>query len=273
VGEGAYQKAVAWARERVQGGVPIIQHADVKRMLLTMRALNEAMRAFAYSEAITMDRAHHLKDAAQQSRIDLVIPVIKGWLTEVGVELASLGMQVHGGMGYIEETGAAQYLRDVRIAAIYEGTNGIQAQDLVARKLCRDGGRAMVALLAEVDATVTACDGELAGVGAGLQRGLEELRRTTAHLLAEYSGNEEVVMGKAFDYLMQLGYVMGAWHMARAAVVSAAKVAGGSDNPFYGRKISTTRFYMENILPRARGYAAVILDGGPALRAYPEHWL
>jgi alkylation response protein AidB-like acyl-CoA dehydrogenase len=273
VGEGAYQQAVAWARERVQGGVPIIQHADVKRMLLTMRALNEAMRAFAYSEAITMDRAHHLKDAAQQSRIDLVIPVIKGWLTEVGVELASLGMQVHGGMGYIEETGAAQYLRDVRIAAIYEGTNGIQAQDLVARKLCRDGGRAMVALLAEVDATVTACDGELAGVGAGLQRGLEELRRTTAHLLAEYSGNEQVVMGKAFDYLMQLGYVMGAWHMARAAVVSAARVAGGSDNPFYERKMATTRFYMENILPRARGYAAVILDGGPALRDYPQDWL
>ncbi len=273
VGEGAYQKAVAWARERVQGGVPIIQHPDVKRMLLTMRALNEAMRAFAYSEAITMDRAHLLGDRALQSRIDLVIPVIKGWLTEVGVELASLGMQVHGGMGYIEETGAAQYLRDVRIAAIYEGTNGIQAQDLVARKLCRDGGAAMVALLAEVDATVTACTGELAGIGAGLQRGLDELRRTTAHLLAEYVVNEEVVMGKAFDYLMQLGYVMGAWHMARAAVVSAAQLAGGSDNPFYARKLATTRFYMENILPRARGYAAVILDGGPALLAYPEDWL
>jgi alkylation response protein AidB-like acyl-CoA dehydrogenase len=273
VGEGAYQKAVAWARERVQGGVPIIQHPDVKRMLLTMRALNEAMRALAYSEAITMDRAHKLQDRPLQARIDLVIPVIKGWLTEVGVELASLGMQVHGGMGYIEETGAAQYLRDVRIAAIYEGTNGIQAQDLVARKLCRDGGATMEALLAEVEATVTACDGELADVGAALQRGLEELRRTTAHLLAEYSGNEDVVMGKAFDYLMQLGYVMGAWHMARAAVVSAAKVAGASDNPFYQRKMATTRFYMENILPRARGYAAVILDGGPALRSYPEDWL
>ncbi len=272
-GEGAYQQAVAWARERIQGGVPIIRHPDVKRMLLTMRALNEAMRAFAYTEAITIDRAHHLGDPAQQKRIDLMTPVIKGWQTEVGVELASLGMQVHGGMGYIEETGAAQYLRDVRIAPIYEGTNGIQAQDLVARKLCRDGGAAMVALLAELDVTVTACGGELAGIGAGLQRGLDELRRTTGHLLAEFGPNPDLVMGKAFDYLMQLGYVMGAWHMTRAAVVSAAKVAQGGDNPFYLRKLATTRFYMENILPRARGHAAIILNGGVALHDYPQDWL
>jgi alkylation response protein AidB-like acyl-CoA dehydrogenase len=273
VGEGAYQKAVAWARERVQGGVPIIQHADVKRMLLTMRALNEAMRAFAYTEAVTMDRAHHLKSAAQQARIDLMTPVIKGWMTEVGVELASLGIQVHGGMGYIEETGAAQYLRDVRIAAIYEGTNGIQAQDLVARKLCRDGGAAMEALLAEADATVAQCGGQLGDIGRALQQSLADLRKTTSRLLADYAENQAAVMGKAFDYLMQVGYVMGAWHMARSAVVSAAQVARGNDNPFYGQKLGTARFYMENILPRTRAYAALILDGGPALTDYPEGWL
>jgi len=273
VGEGAYQKAVAWARERVQGGVPIIRHADVKRMLLTMRSINEAMRAFAYTEAITMDRAHHQKDAAQQARIDLMIPVIKGWLTEVGVELASLGVQVHGGMGYVEETGAAQYLRDVRIAAIYEGTNGIQAQDLVARKLCRDGGAAMEALLGEMDGTVGACAGELADIGDRLRRAIADLRETTAAIIADYADRREVALGKAYDYMMQVGYVMGAWHMARAAVVSAARVEAGSDNPFYPRKLATARFYMENILPRADGYAAVLRHSGPALVDYAEDWL
>jgi hypothetical protein len=131
----------------------------------------------------------------------------------------------------------------------------------------------MAALLADVDATVSACVGELADIAAALQHALVELRGTTGHLLAEYAENQDVAMGKAFDYLMQLGYVMGAWHMARAAVVSAAKVAQGSDNPFYVRKLATTRFYLENILPRTRGHAAVILNGGPALRDYPQDWL
>ena len=151
--EGAYQQAVAYARDRIQGGVPIIEHADVKRMLLTMRALNEAMRALAYAEAVTMDLAHAGPEATRESsqrRIDLMIPVIKGWLTELGMEVTSLGVQVHGGMGYVEETGAAQYLRDVRITPIYEGTNGIQAADLLNRKLGRDGGATMEAMQAEI---------------------------------------------------------------------------------------------------------------------------
>ena len=159
--EGAFQKALGYARERVQGGVPIIEHPDVKRMLLTMKALTEAMRALAYTEAVTMDLAHlgpQEERAPQQARIDLMIPVIKGWLSEVGQELTSLGVQVHGGMGYVEETGAAQYLRDVRITSIYEGTNGIQAADLVTRKLGRDGGAAMEAVLEELRATVTELD-------------------------------------------------------------------------------------------------------------------
>jgi len=273
VSEAAYQKAVAWARERVQGGVPIIRHADVKRMLLTMRSLKEAMRAFAYTEAITMDRAHHLKDKAQQARIDLMIPVIKGWLTEIGLEVASLGVQVHGGMGYVEETGAAQYLRDVRIASIYEGTNGIQAQDLVARKLCRDHGAALEALLADADTTVAACTGELADIGQGLQAALADLRQSTAQLLADCTDNFDAAMGKAFDYMMQLGYVMGAWHIARSAVISAARIAAGSDKPVHVQKPATARFYVENILPRAKGHAAVILGSGSALQHYAEEWL
>jgi alkylation response protein AidB-like acyl-CoA dehydrogenase len=277
IGEGAYQQAVAYARERVQGGVPIIQHADVKRMLLTMKALNEAMRAFVYTESITMDRAHHLKDAAQQSRIDLMIPVIKGWLTEVGEELASLGVQIHGGMGYVEETGAAQWLRDVRIAAIYEGTNGIQAQDLVARKLGRDGGAAMESLLAEVDATLAelgnGAASELGLIRDALANALAELRQSTALIVQQLSDNREAAMASAFDYMMQVGYVIGGWHMARSALVADARLQAGSDNPFYTRKLATAAFYGENLLPRASGYAGAIGGGNAALLDYAEDWL
>jgi alkylation response protein AidB-like acyl-CoA dehydrogenase len=277
VGEGAYQQAVAYARDRVQGGVPIIQHADVKRMLLTMKSCNEAMRALAYTETVTLDLAHHLKDAAQQARIDLMIPVIKTWLTEMGEEIASLGVQVHGGMGYIEETGAAQYLRDVRISGIYEGTNGIQAQDLVVRKLGRDGGAALESLLTEVDATVAACAegaaSELALIGTALQGALAELRETTSLILGQLTDNREAALAAAFDYTMQLGYLMGGWHMARSALIADAQLQAGSDNPFYSRKLASARFYMENLLPRTRGSAQLIRNGSVALLDYAEDWL
>jgi alkylation response protein AidB-like acyl-CoA dehydrogenase len=271
--EGAYQQAVDYARERVQGGVPIIQHADVKRMLLTMRAANEAMRAFAYTEAVTMDRAHHQRDAGQQARLDLMIPVVKGWLTELGEEMASLGVQVHGGMGYIEETGAAQFLRDVRIASIYEGTNGIQAQDLVVRKLGRDGGAAMEALLAEVDITLAACAGEekLSVLHSSLAVALAQLRDSTATILQQLSENREAALAGAFDYMMQVGYVMGGWHLTRSALVATGHLAGGAD--FYQRKVATATFYAENLLPRAAACAQVVSNGSKALGDYAESWL
>jgi hypothetical protein len=272
IGEGAYQQAVAYARERVQGGVPIIRHPDVKRMLLTMRALNEAMRAFAYTEAVSMDRAHHQKDAAQQARLDLMIPVVKGWLTEVGEELASLGVQVHGGMGFVEETGAAQYLRDVRIASIYEGTNGIQAQDLVARKLGRDGGAAMEVLLAEVDETLAALQAHLPELHPALQEATTGLRDSTETILASLRDNRPAALARAFDYMMQTGYVMGGWHLARSALVARQRLDAGSDNPFYKRKLATARFYMNALLPRAQGYAGAIV-GEDALLDYAENWL
>ncbi|MEP5764408.1 MAG: acyl-CoA dehydrogenase [Halieaceae bacterium] len=273
IGEAAYQQATAYARERVQGGVPIIQHPDVKRMLLTMRSLNEAMRAFVYSEAISMDQAHHAQDADQQARLDLMIPVVKGWLTEVGEELASLGVQVHGGMGFVEETGAAQYLRDVRIASIYEGTNGIQAQDLVARKLARDGGAAMEALLAETELTVQACAQHLPALHAPLASALGELRESSATILAEYADQRETALAKAFDYMMQTGFLMGGWHLARSALIAAQRLEQGSDNPFYQCKLATAQFYMESVLPRAAGYASLIRSGGNALQDYRESWL
>jgi alkylation response protein AidB-like acyl-CoA dehydrogenase len=271
IGEGAYQQAVAYARDRVQGGVPIIQHPDVKRMLLIMRSLNEAMRAFAYTEAVTMDHAHHGKDAAAQARLDLMIPVVKGWLTEVGMELASLGVQVHGGMGFVEETGAAQYLRDARIAPIYEGTNGIQAQDLVSRKLGRDGGAAMEALLAEIDETLAAAS-DMPELTGPLAAALAELRHSTATILANWQDNRPAALARAYDYMMQTGYVMGAWHLLRSALVARRRLDEGSDNPFYQRKLVTARFYCESVLPRAAGFAGAIASGD-ALLDYAENWL
>jgi alkylation response protein AidB-like acyl-CoA dehydrogenase len=273
--DGAYQKALAYAKERVQGGAAIIRHADVKRMLLTMKASTEAMRAFAYSAAITMDRAHHLKDAQQQARVDMMIPVIKGWLTEMGEELASLGVQVHGGMGYIEETGAAQYLRDVRIASIYEGTNGIQAADLVSRKVARDGGAAMESLLQEVAATVTklteSSGDDLNVIGQGLSSALSLAQQSTARILEQYATNTEAAMAGAFDYMMQLGYLMGGWHLGRSALVAEGKLNSG--NPFYQQKIKTARYYIEQVLPRALGHGQVVLNDSVALQAYAEDWL
>ncbi len=276
--EGAYQKALAYAHERVQGGVPIIRHADVKRMLLTMRAFNEAMRALAYSEAVTMDLARHGEAderAAQQARIDLMIPVIKGWMTELGEEIASLGVQVHGGMGYVEETGAAQYLRDVRITAIYEGTNGIQAADLVGRKLGRDGGDTMRALIESVRETARALSGDpaLRLLGGALSAAAAHQETATERLVALLAERPDAARALAFDYMMQTGYLFGAWHLFRAAAVAQDRIAAGSDNPFYAQKLATAAFYAEALLPRTRAHGAIIASEAGALEAFAEEWL
>lgn len=278
--EGALQKATAYARERVQGGVPIIEHADVKRMLLTMKSLCEAMRALAYAEAVTMDLAHRGEpgeQAAMQSRIDLMIPVIKGWMTEVGQEVTSLGVQVHGGMGYVEETGAAQYLRDVRITPIYEGTNGIQAADLVARKLGRDGGGAMAAVLDDVRATIalleSADDARLAVIATGLAGALAHQEHSTEWVLQALKDDREAAMGASFEYMMQTGYLFGGWHLARSALVALARVKGGSDNPFYEAKIATAQFYAEQILPRCAAHSGAVAGAAGTLQSYPVDWI
>ena len=277
IAEGAYQLALAHARERVQGGVPILRHADVKRMLLTMRAGTEAMRALAYGEAVTMDLARHgpeAERAAQQARIDLMIPVIKGWMTELGEEIASLGIQVHGGMGYVEETGAAQYLRDVRIAAIYEGTNGIQAADLVGRKLGRDGGETMRTLLAALRETARgiAAAPALQLLGGALAKAAAHQETSTERLLALLAERPEAAHGLAFDYLMQTGYLFGAWHLFRGAAVAQERLAAGSDNPFYAQKVATATFYAEALLPRTAAHGAVIAGEAKALETFAEEW-
>ncbi len=280
VAEGAFQNAVAYARERVQGGVPIIEHPDVKRMLLTMKSLIEAMRVLSYSEAVTLDLAHRGPQegrAQQQSRIDLMIPVIKGWLTEVTQELTSLGVQVHGGMGYAEETGAAQFFRDGRITTIYEGTSGIQAADLVARKLGRDGGASMEAMLQEVRETVTRLsaldDARMAVIGQALGGALAEQEASTQSVLQAMADDMSIALGASFDYMMQTGYLFGGWQLARSAQLALKRVQEGSDNPFYEQKIATALFYCEQMLPRCAAHAGAVASAAGSLKSYPSDWI
>ena len=280
IAEGAFQQAVDYARERVQGGVPIIEHPDVKRMLLTMKSLIEAMRVLSYTEAVTLDLAHRGPQegrAQLQSRIDLMIPVIKGWLTEVTQELTSLGVQVHGGMGYVEETGAAQYLRDGRITPIYEGTSGIQAADLIARKLGRDGGATMEATLQEVRDTVAQLgaldDARMTAISQALASALAELEASTQSVLQAMAADMSIALGASFDYMMQTGYLFGGWQLARSAQVALKRVQEGSDNPFYEQKIATALFYCEQMLPRCAAHAGAVASAAGSLQSYPSDWI
>jgi len=264
--EGAAQQALQYARARVQGRdlrggqgpVAIVNHPDVQRMLMIQRALTDAMRAVSYVEAAQLDIAHHDSDAERgakaRRRSDLMIPVIKGWMTELGQEVASLGMQVHGGMGYIEETGAAQWLRDVRISAIYEGTNGIQAQDLVFRKLARDGGQSLMELLAAIEETERVVAGAHPEQAQALSKARQGVLGSAQHLLKTAGeGQLPAVAASAFDFMMQLGYVCGAWQMVRACAALGAR-----DDAFARGKRSVVTFYLERILPRARQHATAL---------------
>jgi alkylation response protein AidB-like acyl-CoA dehydrogenase len=282
-GERAYQAARYYARLRVQstalgarGGDPvaIIRHPDVRRMLMTMRALNEAMRGLLYTAAAALDTAkRHPDEAARaraQARIDLLTPVVKAWLTDSGCEVASLGVQVHGGMGYIEETGAAQYYRDIRIAPIYEGTNGVQALDLLTRKLLRDKGAAVEAFLAEMSASLAELGGD--GLGAALEPALAGLRETTDWLLETGARDLPRAAAGASPYLSQFGTVTGAWLLARGAAAARRRLSNGGDEnrPFLEAKIATANFYLANILPRAAATAAAVTRGAESTLALDE---
>ncbi len=283
LGERAYQAARDYARERIQGTalgdrdggpVPIVRHPDVRRMLMTMRALNEAMRGLLYTAAAELDTAkRHPEPAARaraQARIDLLTPVVKAWLTDSGCEVASLGVQVHGGMGYIEETGAAQYYRDVRIAPIYEGTNGIQALDLLTRKLLRDRGTAAKAFLAEMTASLPALGGD--GLGAALESELERMLEATDWLLETGAADLARAAAGATPYLRLFGIVTGAWLLARGAAAARRRLSNGGaeDRAFLEAKIATAQFYMANILPRAAAEAAAVIQGADSTLALDE---
>ena len=278
--EGAYQKAVAYARERVQGGVAIIEHADVKRMLMSMRALNEAMRALAYTESLTMDLSHGApaqERGAWKARLDLMIPVIKGWMTEVGQEVTSVGVQIHGGMGYVEETGAAQFFRDVRITSIYEGTNGIQAADLVGRKLARDGGATMELVHDEIrqvaDALVGSSDERLAAMGRALSDALAAHVMSSQTILELFKVDKSAAMSVSFDYMMQTGYLFGGWHLAASSLVAVDLLSRDEKTLFCQRKIATTEFYLHRLMPRGSAHADAILSPLSQLDDYAADWL
>jgi 3-(methylthio)propanoyl-CoA dehydrogenase len=281
IAERAYQQARGFARERVQGrplgaaadagALPIIHHPDVRRMLLWMRAATEAMRGLAYYAAGLIDRGRREADPASREaarcRADLLIPVVKAWCTDLGVAVASTGLQVHGGMGYIEETGAAQHLRDARIAPIYEGTNGIQANDLVGRKLASDRGAAAVALAAEMRGTAAAlaatAAADLVAIGRVLDDGVTALDRATAFLVA---ADAATAAAGSVPYLALFGTVAAGWLFARQAQAALERAAEHGDaTGFLADKVRTARFYAEHFLATAPGHLPAVCGGATVL--------
>jgi alkylation response protein AidB-like acyl-CoA dehydrogenase len=279
IAERAFQRALAYARERLQGrdlaggagAVPIIRHPDVRRMLMLMKSQTEAMRALAYVVAAAMDFAHKTGEKSHQALVELMIPVVKGWSTETGIEVASLGVQVHGGMGFVEETGAAQYLRDARITTIYEGTTGIQAMDLVGRKIGRDGGASARAWLA----SVTVVEGELAKSSRGdvralaprLAQGVAAIADCVDYLVSPQ--DPRASFAGAVPFLKLMGIVAGGWQMARAALAAEKRLASG-DRAFLEAKIATARFYGEHLLVQAPALRETVLSGAAPVMALSE---
>jgi len=280
VGERAFQRALEWARTRVQGKppvaaaagpVPIVHHPDVKRMLLLMKSQTEASRALTLYGAFQFDLAEYHPDeqvrTAARARGELLTPIIKGWCTEIGNEVAGIGVQVHGGMGFIEETGAAQYLRDVRITTIYEGTTGIQSNDLIGRKLARDRGAAMGALLADMERELGAIAGSDPAVEAVRKAALEGvslLGRATRALLEALATQPERAMAVSVPYLKLCGYVAGGWLLAKSAAI-AARHTSGAEREFYAAKVRTAAFYAAQVLPNAAALARVVESGGASV--------
>jgi alkylation response protein AidB-like acyl-CoA dehydrogenase len=272
----SYRQALAWAKERLQGTrsdgsrYPIIDFPDVRRMLMLMKAGTEAMRGLALVAAAEIDRARLARDpeagAAHHARVELYTPIVKGWLTEMSQELTSYGIQIHGGMGYVEETGSAQYYRDARITTIYEGTTGIQANDLVGRKTLANGGAVLADLLDDIEATARALSGrgELAALGQALQSAVEAARSARQYLLDHAQDDRNVAGAASVNFLMLLGYLCGGWVMGRSALKAVARLeAGGGDASFLNAKLVTARFFCEHLLPRT-GACLAAIEAGPA---------
>lgn len=287
--ERAWQRALDFARERIQGFDPaektgnaanqrisIIRHPDVQRMLMLMKSQTEAMRALAYVVAAATDRAERHPDELTRTRaqgfVDLLIPVVKGWCTETSIEVASLGVQVHGGMGYIEETGAAQYLRDARITTIYEGTTAIQANDFIGRKIARDKGAAIGLVLAEMREVAAHCmviGGEDFGrIGASLNTGANALTSGVVWLLRTFPEMPGEAHASAVPLLRLAGIVLGGWQLARGALAAHRRIgAGDADKAFLEAKINTARFYADHVLSQADGLAHCVTNGATATLA------
>ena len=287
--ERAYQHALAYSRERIQsravegspGPVAIARHPDVQRMLLTMRSLTEAARAISFVAAAAHDKGTQHPDPGVRARnrafYEYLVPVVKGFSTETAVEVASLGVQVHGGMGFIEETGAAQYYRDARILPIYEGTTAIQANDFVGRKTLRDGGATAYACIAEMRDTLQTLRAVASRATAEDFAGLNLLRdnldlaiqgydAAVTYILEQAQVNVRAVYAASVPYLMLAGVVHGGWQMARAALVCHQKIASGATDPFYRTKLATAVFYGAQVLPRALTLSSAVRAGDVADR-------
>ena len=282
VAERAYQKAVQYARDRVQSrpvdgslntAAPIIHHPDVKRMLMTMRALTEGCRSMASIAASAFDAAHNHPDAEtrkqNQAFYEFMVPLVKGYSTEMSLEVTSLGVQVHGGMGFIEETGAAQYYRDAKILTIYEGTTAIQANDLVGRKTARDGGQGAKALSQQIETT----EADLAASGSAhalamlkrLKAAREAFISAVDFIAGQAKSDPNAIYAGSVNYLMLAGNLMAGWQMARALLVAERELAAGNDTAFMQAKITTARFYADHILTRVPGLRDAIVEGAPGV--------
>jgi len=278
--ERAYQTALAYARERIQGTeaglrggprVAILRHPDVRRMLMLMKSQTEAMRALAGVVAVSLDAARLHPSAEERERhqaiADLMIPVIKGWCTENSVDIASVGIQVHGGVGFIEETGAAQFLRDARITPIYEGTTAIQANDLIGRKLARDSGQAAQLIVAEMRtlARALSADLSLSGLAAAFSAAVDALEQAIGYVVANYASDIRAVSVGAVPMLKLFGIVAGGWQLLRSALISQQRLtaadSSSGDAGFYEAKILTARFYADYVLSQSSGLAHGILHG------------
>jgi 3-(methylthio)propanoyl-CoA dehydrogenase len=280
--ERAYQKAVQYAKDRVQsrpvdgslpGSAAIIHHPDIKRMLMTMRAYTEGCRAMAMVGAAAFDAAHHHPDEAtrkqNQAFYEFLVPLIKGYSTEMSLDVASLGVQVHGGMGFIEETGAAQYLRDAKILTIYEGTTAIQANDLVGRKTIRDGGTVAKAVCAQIAKTEAELGQRASVANKAMQKrlaaGRKALEDVIDFIVANTKTNPNAAFAGSVPYLMLAGHVVAGWQMARAMMVAEDKAAAGEDAVFMHTKVATCRFYGDHILSKAGGMRDAIVEGAESV--------
>jgi len=281
VADRAYQQALDYALERMQGrradtpkgeSVPIIDHPDVRRMLMTMKAYIEAMRCMIYLNAKSIDIAHHHPDQDERTRgselTDLLTPLSKSWCTDLGNELTSLGIQIHGGMGFVEETGAAQHYRDIRIAGIYEGTNGIQAIDLVGRKLSMRKGDVVRELLLEINETASELhSADLEGIGRPLEDAVQDMQAATEWLIENGGASTDDGLAGATPYLRMFGTTVGGWLLAKSALQAKKQIDEGNDSAFLHAKIETATFFAEQLLPQVSGLLPAAVSGAHSLYA------
>lgn len=272
IAERSYQHALAYAKDRVQGAAlsdkskraAIVDHADVKRMLLSMKSQIEALRALTYEAALNLDLANQGNKAAQ-ARVDVLTPIVKSCGTDMAVDVTSIGVQIHGGMGFIEETGAAQFYRDARILPIYEGTNGIQAMDLAFRKMMRDKGEAVKNYLEEIQIVIDnigkSDDKNLLTIRLGLDEALQSLSIATSWMVAQAAHNLDLVAASSVPYLKCFGLVAGGAMMARSAMAAIEELkSGAGDKKYLEEKVNTALFYTTNILPQSLAYVKAVTE-------------